>query len=77
MNFKKVQEYIDHMIELGDKENNPIYYVSAKGCINGVIYLCETKGLLTQQEKEYLLLMNHRLTQLLLIYSLKGLTDAT
>lgn len=75
MNFNKVKDYIEHMIEMAKYEDNPMYYISAKGCINGVLALCDSKELLTQSEIDYLIQTQNKLTHILLVYTLKGLTN--
>lgn len=54
MNFERLKRLIEHNIKKAKEEDNPLFLAEAEGMIKGVIALCETKGLLIKEERDYL-----------------------
>lgn len=54
MNFARLKRLIEHNIKKAKEEDNPLFLAEAEGVIKGVIALCETKDLLSKEERDYL-----------------------
>lgn len=54
MNFERFKEKVENLIYLGTKNDNPMFYAEAKGCLSGIMALCEL-NMFTTTEKLWVL----------------------